>query len=89
MVEITGKEKREVRGMLKTRPVDLKVGKRGLTHEFIRECSKILGKDSMIKLGLPADKEVQNQIIVEFAKETSTQCIAKVGKTAAFYQYHE
>ena len=89
MVEITGKEKREVRGMLKTRPVDLKVGKRGLTHEFIRECSKILGKDSMIKLGLPADKEVQNQILVEFAKETSTQCIAKVGKTAAFYQHHD
>ena len=89
MVEITGKEKREVRGMLKTRPVDLKVGKRGLTHEFIRECSKILGKDSMIKLGLPADKEVQNQIIVEFTKETSTQCIAMVGKTAAFYQHHD
>jgi RNA-binding protein YhbY len=89
MVELSGKEKREIRGILKTRPIDLKVGKRGLTHEFIRECSKILGKDSMIKLGLPADKELQKKIIDEFSKETTTLFIAKVGKTAAFFQHHE
>ena len=89
MVEITGKEKREVRGMLKTRLVDLKVGKRGLTHEFIREYSKILGKEAMIKLGLPADKKLQKKVIEEFSHETSSLCIAKVGKTAAFYQHHE
>ena len=89
MVELSGKEKREIRGILKTRPIDLKVGKRGLTHEFIRESSMILGKDATIKLGLPADKELQKKIIEEFSKETTTLCIAKVGKTVAFYQHHE
>ena len=89
MVELSGKEKRGIRSILKTRPNDLKVGKRGLTHEFIRECAKILGKDAMIKLSLPSDKELQKKIIEEFSKETTTLCIAKVGKTAAFYQHHE
>ena len=89
MVELSGNEKRKIRGALKTRPIDLKVGKRGLTHEFIRECSKILGKEAMIKLGLPADKKLQKKVIEEFSHETSSLCIAKVGKTAAFYQHHE
>ena len=89
MVELSGKEKREIRSILKTRPIDLKVGKRGLTHEFIRECAKILGKDAMIKLSLPSDKELQEKIIEEFSKETTTLCIAKVGKTAAFYLHNE
>jgi RNA-binding protein YhbY len=89
MVELSGKEKREIRRILKTRPIDLKVGKRGLTHEFIRECAKLLGKDAMIKLGLPADKELQKKIIEEFSHETSSLCIAKVGKTAAFYRSYE
>ena len=88
MVVLSGKEKREIRAVLKTRPIDLKVGKRGLTHEFIRECSKILGKEVMIKLGLPADRELQKKIIEEFSQKTSSLCIAKVGKTAAFYQHH-
>ena len=89
MVELSGKEKREMRSILKTRPIDLRVGKRGLTHEFIRECAKILGKDAMIKLSLPSDKELQEKIIEEFSKETTTLCIAKVGKTAAFYLHNE
>ena len=89
MVEINGKKKRAIRAVLKTRPVDLKIGKRGLTPEFLRECAKILGRDSMIKIGLPAGKELQNKLLEEFAKETSVLCIAKVGKTAAFYQTNE
>lgn len=89
MVEVKGKEKRDIRGILKTRPIDLRVGKRGLTHEFIRECEKILTKESMIKLALPGDKEVQKKIIEEFSSEVSAQCIAKVGKTASFYQPSE
>ena len=40
MVELSGKEKRDIRGALKTRSIDLKVGKRGLTHQFIRECAR-------------------------------------------------
>ena len=43
----------------------------------------------MIKIGLPADKELQKKFIEEFSRETSSLCIAKVGKTAAFYQHHE
>ena len=89
MVEIKGKQKRKIRTVLKTRPVDLKIGKRGLTPEFLRECAKILGRDFMIKLGLPADKVLQNKLLNKFSQETSAQCIAKVGKTAAFYSPNE
>ena len=86
MVEMKGSEKRAIRGILKTRPIDLKIGKRGLTPEFLRECAKILGRDSMIKLGLPAGKDLQDKLMDEFSEETSALFIAKVGKTAAFYQ---
>lgn len=89
MVELSGRKKRELRSILKTRPVDLKIGKRGLTEEFMRECAKILSKDRMIKLSLPADKNLQNKWMSVFSDKTSTLCIAKVGKTAAFYQPDE
>lgn len=84
MVELSGKKKSILRATLKIRPVDIKVGKRGLTHEFIRECTQILTKDNMIKLGLPAGKDLQLRIIDDFSRETSTWCVAKIGKTAAF-----
>ncbi|MEK9772550.1 MAG: YhbY family RNA-binding protein [Opitutae bacterium] len=89
MVELSGRKKRELRSILKTRPVDLKIGKRGLTEEFMRECAKILSNDRMIKLSLPADKNLQNKWMSVFSDKTSTLCIAKVGKTAAFYQPDE
>ena len=89
MVEIKGKQSGKFVWFLK-RPVDLKIGKRGLTPEFLRECAKILGRDFMIKLGLPADKVLQNKLLNKFSQETSAQCIAKVGKTAAFiYQMNK
>ena len=43
----------------------------------------------MIKLGLPADKVLQEKLMDEFSQETAALCIAKVGKTAAFYQPDE
>lgn len=72
--------------VLKTRPIDLKIGKRGLTPEFLRECTKVLGRDSMIKISLPAGKEFQQELMKEFAQKTTTSLIAKVGRTASFYQ---
>ena len=89
MVEKKGREKRELRRVLKIRPVDLKVGKYGLSPEFMRECAKVLAKESMIKLALPADKDLQLDLINEFSQKTSAQFIAKVGKTVAFYQSNE
>ncbi len=89
MVDLTGGEKRFHRGILKMRPVDLKVGKRGLNLEFIKECRKVLFKDGMIKLGLPGDKEAQKRLIEELCEILPAITISKVGKTAGFIYKNE
>ena len=56
MVEKKGREKRELRRVLKIRPVDLKVGKYGLSPEFMRECAKVLAKDCLLYTSDAADE---------------------------------
>ena len=50
---MNGREKRLLKSKAKVRPVDLKIGKLGLSENFLKEAKKIIKKDGMIKFVLP------------------------------------
>lgn len=83
-MKLSGSEKREIKSTLKTRPVDIKLGKRGLTSTFLKEAEKIISKEKMIKILIPMDREKRNEQIKTISSTLGVELIATVGKTAAF-----
>ena len=56
---MNGKERRNLKSMAKIRPIDLKIGKRGLTETFLDEARKILSRDGMIKFSHSLVREIE------------------------------
>ena len=47
-----GKVRKNLKSIAKTRPVDVKVGKRGITRALLLEVRKPLDKDGIVKVSL-------------------------------------
>ena len=81
----TGKEKRILKSFAKTRPVDLKIGKNGITCNFLKEARRILERDDMIKFSLHREKQIRADQIVSLEEKLGSTLLASVGRTAAFH----
>ena len=81
---LTGKERGRLKSLAKTRPVDLKVGKKGITDNLLSEIRRILEDEPLFKLKLYPDKSVRLEQIVQLEDKLSVSLISMVGKTASF-----
>ena len=82
---LSGKERGRLKSLAKTRPVDLKVGKKGITENLLSEIKRILEDDSLLKLKLsPKNQSDSNRS--PNSRQTPVCLIAMVGKTAAFQE---
>ena len=45
-----GRDRRNLKSLAKVRSIDLKIGKKGVTSNFLEEARKILLRDGMIKM---------------------------------------
>ena len=81
---MTGKERGRLKSLAKTRPVDLKVGKKGITDNLLSEIRRILEDEPLFKLKLSPDKSVRLEQIVKLEDKLSVSLISMVGKTASF-----
>ena len=83
---MNGKERRNLKSMAKIRPIDLKIGKRGLTETFLDEARKILYRDRMIKFSHSLVREDRNNLVSQIEPLLSVNLVEKVGKTLTFSQ---
>ena len=83
---MNGKERRKLKSMAKVRPVDLKIGKKGLTETFLDEARKILSRDGMIKFSHSLVREDRNDVVSKIEPLLSVNLVEKVGKTLTFSQ---
>ena len=83
---MNGKEKRNLKSRAKTRSIDLKIGKKGLTDTFLEEANKVLVKDSMIKFSHSLIKADQDELIAKIELKLSVILIENVGKTLTFHK---
>jgi len=72
--------------MAKVRPIDLKIGKKGLTETFLDEARKILSRDGMIKFSHSLVREDRNDLVSKIEPLLSVNLVEKVGKTLTFSQ---
>lgn len=81
---LSGKDRGKIKSVLKTRKVDLKLGKRGLTENFLKEARKVISAHKMIKVSLDPDKRKRQEQTQVFAKSLGLSHISTVGRTASF-----
>jgi RNA-binding protein YhbY len=83
---MNGKERRNLKSIAKVRPIDLKIGKKGLTETFLNEARKILSRDGMIKFSHSLIREERNDLVSKIEPLLSVNLVEKVGKTLTFSQ---
>tara|TARA_E500000178_G_scaffold46891_1_gene42122 strand:- start:2196 stop:2456 length:261 start_codon:yes stop_codon:yes gene_type:complete len=83
---MNGKERRTLKSIAKVRPIDLKIGKKGLTETFLDEARKILSRDGMIKFSHSLVREDRNDLVSKIEPLLSVNLVEKVGKTLTFSQ---
>ena len=81
-----GRDRRNLKSLAKVRSIDLKIGKKGLTSNFIEEARKILLRDGMIKMSHTLLKNERHDVISKIELLLSVQLIEKVGKTLTFHK---
>ncbi len=81
---LTGKERGRLKSLAKTRPVDLKVGKKGITENLLSEIRRILEDDSLLKIKLSPEKQVRLEQVTQLESKLPVSLLALVGKTASF-----
>ena len=83
-VPISGKERGRLKSLAKTRPVDLKVGKKGITDNLLAEIRRLLEDDPLFKLRLSPEKSMRLDQVSQLESKLPVSLIAMVGKTASF-----
>ncbi|MDP3069251.1 MAG: YhbY family RNA-binding protein [Opitutaceae bacterium] len=86
---LTGAQKSHLRGLGQTLEARLKIGKSGLTPEFLAEFQKLLRADELVKLRFLAAERAERAALCEkIADEGRCVCVGAVGHTALFYRQH-
>lgn len=84
---LTGAQKAHLRGLGQNLDARLKLGKGGLTPEFLLELQKHLRAHELVKLRfLGAEREERSALCDKVADEGRCVCVGAVGHTALFYR---
>ena len=83
---LPGKLRRELKSRAKTRPVDVRVGKKGLTENVMTELRKVFEKENLVKVAFTQDREIRTLLLAEIEDKLVAVSIAVTGKTATLYK---
>lgn len=86
---LTGAQRSHLRGLGQTLEPTLKLGRSGLTPEFLAELQKLLRAHELVKLRfLGADRDERAAKCEEIADQGRCVFVSAVGHTALFYRQH-
>jgi RNA-binding protein len=83
---LNGKLRRELKSRAKTRPVDVRIGKKGLTDNVIAELRKVFEKEDLAKVAFTQDKDARASLLADIEDKLVAASIAVTGKTATLYK---
>lgn len=84
---LTGAQKTFLRGVGQTLEASVKIGKGGLSPEFLKELNKHLNARELIKLRfVAADRHERATLATQIADEGRCIFISSVGSTALFFR---
>ncbi len=80
----SGSERRLLKSSAKTREIDVKIGKNGLTQNVINEIKIVLNRDRMVKVSFREDRAKRAELVESIQEAIESTLIESVGKTATF-----
>ncbi len=83
---LPGKLRRELKSRAKTRPVDLRIGKNGVTENVLTELRKVFEKEDLAKVAFTQDRETRTNLLAEIEDKLVALSIDVTGKTATLYK---
>lgn len=84
---LTGAQKTFLRGVGQTLEASVKIGKGGLSPEFLKELNKHLNARELIKLRfVAADRDERATLAAQIADEGRCVFVSSVGATALFFR---
>jgi RNA-binding protein YhbY len=83
---LTGKLRRELKSRAKTRPVDIRIGKKGVTDNVMAELRKVFEEEDLVKVAFTQNREIRTNLLAEIEDKLVALSIAVTGKTAALYK---
>ena len=90
MPELTGKQKRHLRGIGQGLDVLASVGKAGVSEAFVAAVRELLGRQELVKVRLPAGPgKWRNALAGQIAESADAACAGVVGRTALLYRPNE
>ena len=81
---ISGKERRSLKSVAKTRNVDIKIGKKGITNNVLKEIEFIPKRDSMVKVSFKNEKPERLELQKKLQLLLNSSIIESVGKTSTY-----
>ena len=89
-MDLTGKQKRYLKGLGQKLPDFCTIGKDGLTKPIIYNIQKQFDKTELVKVRLRFEEGSERQLTAaQLEQKTSSVCIAVVGKTVLLYRPNE
>ncbi|MFP4105489.1 MAG: YhbY family RNA-binding protein [Phycisphaerae bacterium] len=86
-MELSGKEKRRLRGLGRSLSPVATVGKAGLSEEFIAQVEELLEQLELLKLRLPAGpSSIRKAQADEVAERTQATLVDLVGRMVVLYR---
>jgi len=90
MLELTGKQKRHLRGIGQGLGVLASVGKAGIGEPFVAAVRELLDRQELVKIRLPAGPgKWRNALAGQIAEAAGAVCAGVVGRTALLYRPNE
>jgi len=87
MIELTGKQKKHLRGLGQKLEARTTVGKEGITDPVIKNLSDLLDKRELIKVRLTGPSgEARKEIGPALAEALQAECISLIGRTVVLYR---
>ncbi|MCP4376125.1 MAG: YhbY family RNA-binding protein [bacterium] len=87
MIELTGKQKKRLRGLGQRLDATVTVGKEGVTDPVAKGISDLLDKRELVKVRLTGPSgDARKEVGPVLAQATQSACISIVGKTVVLYR---
>jgi RNA-binding protein len=86
MIELSSKEKAELRSAAQRLKPAIHMGKNGLTPHLLEELNKVLDSDKLVKIAFKEGRDAMEALVGKIEAATASVCVGGVGKRRSFYR---
>jgi len=88
MGDLTGAQRKQLRGMAHGYKPIVQIGKEGLTENVLRAIDDALLAHELIKVKIAAERDQREETVPLIEARLSCECVGTVGRMAIFYRAH-